>query len=374
MPRVNPRLSVLAMINTHRLIRDLHLIETRPYPSPMIYAGGVAIAELNAGTPGNELVNGSCSLLVSPYTGTVVCYGIGGNVLWTYNAPHNGYVDELCTGDINGDGFNEVAVVYNQGDDAGVTLLAHDGTFLWHYAITSTIYARSVCIGKVRSDYSNLQLVVGTGGSSNSLRLLDKDGNVIWNKTNTLPPGGYSGTIQKVKIVDMDGDGQAEIYFTQDTDVVKYDYLGNLVWRTDISALPGQQYNKTFGLSIGLINGVQRIAAENEGCGTNGRCCLLDKDGNILWIKNVPLHPGCVEMADVNNDGINEILAEYSADGYATSCEAGFLVLDGSGNIIGRYLLLGADAPFMAIGDVNNDGKNEIVAPCNNGSTYILGW
>lgn len=340
---------------------EFSILESRAYPGGMTEGTGVAIGNLDDTKAGDELVVGG----TFGTTNQVVCYDKDGNILWSYPAPNNAYIMGIDIGDIDGDGDNEIAVGFSTGN-FGVDLLDKGGNLIWHWPNSN--YCRSVCIAKVRADYTGLQLVEG-GYYANPigfLKLLDKDGNLIWE---IFPSATYSGTLQRVKVADMDGDGQAEIYCTQDRLVRKYDHLGNHVWSTQISDDPAGFYNRSYDLDVGLIDGNMRIAAVNETTGLT----ILDADGNILQQIAIPNRAGCVAIGDANNDGENEIVVGYAVNFWDLNSPAHVVIIDASGNFIDTVALPG-DMAWLEIDDVNNDEKNEIVVTCDDGNLHVLGY
>lgn len=344
-------------------------IGNRSIPSPDVYAQGVALGELNSAS-GLELVVASGSDLSLPtYTGNVQLFDSDGNVLWTYQSTVDGYALGVSVGDINGDGDNEIAVGFNYPESKAI-LLNKNGGFLWSYSMGAGYqYCRGVAIGKVRSDYQNNQLVVS--GFNSKLALLDKDGNQIW-----LVTVGGSYTVQSVAIADTNADGQNEIICAHERYVHKYNHLGSKVWSSTI----GDADCTVISVAAGHVTSLTelQIAATvfpRAGGGTIQRCVLLNKDGTEIWHWNAPYGCSGVALADLNGDGYDEVIVGYGNHDNTSPNPlvdtGGVSVLSSSGTLLAS-IDLPSTVGFIAYGDVDNDGENEILASCDDAKVHIL--
>ena len=111
----------------------------------------------------------------------------------------------------------------------------------------------------------------------------------------------------------------------------------------------------------------------------NPRVAAYSLSGNLLWTYETPLNESLkspLVAADVNNDGSVEILFASKNDGLK--------VLDSSGNLLPMYTVPGYSGQAMpAVADLNNDGVKEIILSCQaasatiaciNGNTGGINW
>lgn len=351
---------------------SLSLLGYVTVPSPDIYACGVSIGELN-NVKGKELVVASgTDLKVEPYHGRISVFDSSGNRLWTFTSPtYQSFGMDVAVGDVDDDGNNEIAFATNY-QEAKVYLLDKNGNELWHWSAHGTgyEYTRGVAIGKVRNDYNHNQVVVS--GFNSQLALLDYLGNEIW-----FINVGSSYTVQTVKIADTNADGQAEIIVSHERYVRKFDHLSNLVWATVV----GDANCTAIGIDVGHVTSLSEMQIATGvyprfGVGTIKRCVLLNKDGNEIWHWDAPYGCSGIKVADVNGDGYDEVIVGYGNHDNETPNPAidrgGISVLDRNGNEL-CSLSMPSTVGFIAWGDANNDGKNEIFAACDDGRAYVIG-
>ncbi len=151
----------------------------------------------------------------------------------------------------------------------------------------------------------------------NCVTALDLDGNVLWQVGEpTLQEPEMTSDIC-IQVYDWDGDGKAEVIFTQDFRLKILDGATGQVKReiptpVDTDLRPGEPYVRTFGDSI--------YFADLEGCGARRNLILKDRyktvwaydnDLNLLWSHT--LNTGHYPIAyDVDGDGKEELLVGYT--------------------------------------------------------------
>ncbi len=375
--------------NIDLLVSDTRLTcvvqEQRPLPSPFVWSTAVALGDL---TPhaGNELVRGGATdYYQTPIFGKLFAYSAVGQVVWEYAPPGSEFVMGVDIGDTDDDGDNEVAVGYRYRADliteARGELLDHNGGFLWSHTFTGTgrVYVRTAQIG---------DLVGGPGGevlfgtSQGQLALLDSVGGVIWEKT--ICPCNF----QNGRIADLDGDGQKEIILAggwgTHNNLRVLDEQGDPKWSTMVGldamgVAVGDLIPARPGLEIGVASAVREGAADLSDYAN--RASLVGKDGDIIrqldFGKASKTKAWSAVTGDVDGDGTIELLIGYGnhdveppSPALPPSWWGGVAVIDGDGNIAGELQLPGS-VKAIDFGDANNDGNDDIVASCDDGSTYI---
>jgi hypothetical protein len=310
------------------------------------------------------------SLTTVPPVGRAKAFDSQGNVLWTFTSPLGSYGMLADMGDVNGDGYNEVAMTFNV-NEAAAFLVDRNGNTLWRYAMVGGNYARGVRIGKVRNDYPNLQVVVG--GWNGQFVLLDENGAEIWRKTLG------SLTVQSIRIADIDADGNNEIVIAYNRDVRAYDELGNLIWSRTL----GDVDNDIISVDVGNVTGsagleILATARPRWGSGSIRGAYLLNSSGVELWHWNPTTGNGCEGgmLQDLDGDGIDEVIVGWGnhpdgADPGGVGHMGGITILDSTGAELGTWT--GTETvEFFAWGDVNNDGAPELVATGSDGKTHIF--
>lgn len=156
-------------------------------------------------------------------------------------------------------------------------------------------------------------------------------------------------------------DAQEELVLCMYNDVYAWNHDGTL-----LTGWPKNPGNVNFrGASIGVQGGIGRVAFSNcEYAPTNAYIFNYDGSGVNGWPK--PTYPilHSQAWADIDGDGIREVVAVGTWEG---STEAGRVYvwnIDGS-DVPGFPVDVGDCISRLAVGDVNNDGANEIVAVSN---------
>jgi hypothetical protein len=301
------------------------------YSSGGEYAVSVAVADLNGdGKPdivvANQCVNdcsydvyGSAGVLLGNGDGTfqtAVGYGSGGE-----------YANSVSVGDVNGDGKPDILVVNecdasgNCGNGAiGVLLGNGDGTFKTdaNYSLDAqlpySVVASSVYVADVNADGKPDLLVAGNGVS-----VLLGNGDGTFQTAVNYSAGGESAT--SVAVADVNGDG-------------KLDVIAN-----------------------------------------NGDVLLGNGDGTFQAAVTYGAGGSCVTVADVNGDGKPDLLL-ITGDGVSVLLGNG----DGTFQAAVSYPSGGESATSVAVGDVNGDGKPDILVAnlcdisgnCQNGTVGVL--
>jgi len=272
----------------------------------------VCVAEDVHESPGLEILFGG-------QDGWLYCIDASGEVLWRFFGDRY-WVGPPGAGDVDGDGFTEI--VYGT-DDGHVYCLSTDGTVEWRYAEPIGEFA----------------------------------------------PYGRSG----VNLADVDGDGTVEVLLTRSNVVVHSCLMaldgatGLPKWRTR-DVMHGYVSNATVDLDgDGALETLHTDKANWLYC--------VNADGAERW--RTPLAGRGIFYAptvgDVNGDGSFEIFVGVRGLDPETNATAYLIAADGT--ILERLAIGKSGRPGSVMGDVDGDGKLEVIAAFEDPNTLMaLSW
>ena len=283
---------------------------------------GVAIADIDA--------DGSPDVCVAGTTYAVICAEVDGSLKWAAGSSASGSWGAAAypvIGDMDGDGFGEVAV--------GADIFDYDGTALGQGAS----WDGNLGVGRMSLmldvDGDN-QLELVAGGAA-----YERDGTLVW-------AGSYDGY---TGAGDLDGDGVPEVAITGDGYVTAISTLdGSTIWRT---AIPG-----------GGRGGAPNIADfDGDGeaeIGVAGATyySVFESDGVVLWsTPSVDASSNVTgsSVFDFEGDGQAEVVYadEYSL--YVLAGPTGEVLMDETRHDSATWF------EYPVIADLDGDGSSEIL-------------
>jgi len=283
----------------------------------------------------------------------------------TYD-PHYG----IDTGDINGDGIDDIAVLtgyYNQKGSHSLIIFDNKGNELWSKSIHREGTA-DVKVADIDGDGKGeviLHIDQATNPSKKvTTRAYDDNGDFLWEKVNNEQNGGPLG------VLNMDRDPEIEIVAFccgwASHNVSGFDGDGTVTWTYNanwpnqqiyLSDLTGDDYKEIiFGASNGADKGI----------------IVLDTDGNLLWkyyanwygLSYCGQH---VRSGDITEDDINDIVV-ISANQESTVANV-LYALDNLGTLLWSVPFTRTFddlATMHVLIDVSDDGNKDVILTVEN--------
>ena len=296
---------------------------------------------------------------------------------------------KILTGDINGDGELELVSAFEER----VCAMDKNGVLLWSNNVATD---SGISGAKVKSmdladmDGDNIpEIVVGISPAvpyphvNKPLRILFYDGAGNLLKTISTP----DSHVIDVKCADLNNDGKKEViatiqawYTLKPRGIYVYDYnTGNELWHYNIGpqlwidAIADINNDGNKEIVVGTF-------APHNGNSDHGTddfhsyVFAFDKEGNNLWTKQIGWDSVYSSVADLNNDGNQEIISfRNQNEPYYPGPNDVYILNPANGNIVDTY-----NGPAnkgwkgWAIADINGDGKKEIVIGNRDGTLRVL--
>jgi hypothetical protein len=247
-----------------------------------------------------------------------------------------GGVLALVTGDLNGDGFDEIVSNCDDG-------------MLFAYGKHYPRWQRSVQAA------GTFDLAVGQMDADPALEIATANGHVVDSATHAVEwflDGGFGS---KVRAADIDGDGRDEIVGVDFTGTVRaYDAeLQLLKWSTAVG-------DEVEAIQVGDIDddGVQEVVVGDGGFGDLH--AFDGRTGEAEGVMSGDFGPTDIAVLDLDMDGRTEVL--WGAGSTTTGPDHLYVADWPARTIISQTAHL--DGPFVgpAVGDLDGDGRDELVA------------
>ena len=300
----------------------------------------------------------------------------------------------LATGDFNGDSKLDF-VTANISNQIQVSLGNGDGTFRAARVAYTNGPPAQIAVGDFNGD-GKLDIVV-TNTSANNISVFLGNGDGTFQASKNFDAGVLPGG---VAVGDFNGDGKLDIAVSSTGYLDDQTYL--LVGGVTVSILLGNgdgtfQAKQDFpvgrqsnSIAVGDINGDGKLdlvvahtdtTSSGSGYNSSGVSVLLGKgDGTFQPTVELSVTQGAfggsaygVALRDVNGDNNLDILVSNGSSASYSSGHYTFSVLLGLGN--GAFqthqeFTAGYNAFSLAIGDINGDGKPDVVALTSSPPSY----
>jgi hypothetical protein len=364
-----------------------------PYGSGGNGPNGVAVADLRGSGRLDMVVANWCTDVNCTASSVGVLLGNGDGTFQPAVAYGSGglYADSVAVADVNGDGKPDILggncgrpkITNCLNGNVGVLLGNGDGTFqvVANFSLGG-FGAASVAVADVNGD-NKPDLLVATGSASGSwVGVLLGNGDGTFKTVVTYSTGGL--TALSVAVADVDGNGKPDLVVANwctdanctATTVGVLLGNGDGTFQTVVTYDSGGIYANS--VVIGDVNGDKKLDVVVGNGSTSptvasGNVSVLLGNGDGTFQTAVPYNrdgygASSVAIADVNGDGKPDVVVANCST-TAINCahaDGEVAVLLGKGN--GTFQAptsygSGGTTPFgVAVGDVNGDGKPDIVA------------
>jgi len=307
------------------------------------------------------------------------------------NYSSGGPAHSVAVADVNGDGKLDVAVANDSDNPNGsVAILLGNGDGTFQPAVNYNSggqSALSVVIADLNGDAKQDVVVLNASGT---LGVLRGNGDGTFQPVVTHSSGGTSPS--SVAVADLNGDAKLDLVVTNETggnDEVVAVLLGN----GDGTFKPAVAYSSggflPSSVAVSDVNGDGKLdVLVTSFCNVNGSCPgegvlgVLLGNGDGTFQAAVTYDTGGIDaqwlaVADVNGDGKADVVVVNCGPTGASSCGLGNLAAVLLGNGDGTFLPAvtydsGGDFPAsVVVADVNGDGKPDLLV-ANFASTGVL--
>ena len=277
-----------------------------------------------------------------------IVVGLADGTVYIYDGPTRQEIGKLMTtatltalavADLDGDGNKEIVT----SDGIGVSVYAADGSgLLWSLA---TGGGSSITVGNVDADAALEIVTTATGGK----------GYVIDGASHAIEWEYINGFGAQVKLGDLDGDGMQEI-------------VGAAAWYK-ITVFDADR--KTPAWEVATSNDIgSLLVADMDGNGVPeilygdaqwGKIHVLDVQTHTdkSSVTNPSHGVSGISLGDVDSDGVVEIL--WGAGGTSTGADHLYIANPSTGTIEWQSKHVDGPLSAVAVGDVDDDGEDEIV-------------
>ena len=237
---------------------------------------------------------------------TTFAYDTNGTQLWNYT-PYTDFVATFqaapAVADINDDNINEVVVSDNRGN---VTALSGiNGTVLWNYLVVyGTTFSSPPTIAEINSTYAGKEIIVQPISISGvKLLMLNSTGQQIANVTWVASAGWDSATV-----ADINNDTKPEVAELDYTSVASQELclynntLQTEMWCLQLDLFGDIQYSGPAVADLLNDSGLEMVIS--SGIKTH----VINSTGQIRYNISTGTWWSSPSLADINNDGIKEII------------------------------------------------------------------
>ena len=276
--------------------------------------------------------------------------------------------------DLNGDGKLDAVTANRDANTVSVLLGKGDGTFAATTDYPTGIGPSTVLVGDVNGDGKLDVMTVNVGHDSWStptVSALLGAGNGKFDDRLDTQGGADPGQATTAVLGDLNGDGKLDLVVTSPDTTKVLLGTGDGRFAAPVSGTWGnhQQWVAVSDLNgdgkldiVVLMAGVVRVLS-GRGDGTFAAALDSPTSSDVQ----------SVALGDVNGDGKADLVVSMSGGGSSSSGALGVLLGTGRGTFGTALAYPTGSAPSsMAIGDVNNDGKIDVITASKSGGTISV--
>ena len=276
----------------------------------------------------------------------------------------------LVAGDFNGDGNLDLAVNCTGFDVVAILLGDGQGgfTLAGHFPVDTLV--KGLDVGDINKD-GKLDLVAATNWGYDEAVLL---GDGLGSFHVPAPPNEIDGDGEPVRVLlrDFNNDGNLDIFVNSPDNDAVHIYFGDGKGNFPGPDLEIDGVQQPYGMDAGDLNGDGKLDAavcgESNTPGQSVVSVMLGDGTGGFTVSSFSVqdHPSSVKIADMNNDGIPDLVVAGALPGNTTGNYISVFLGNGRGVFaLSQTLQLGSGnlKGDIAIGDFDEDGNLDVAYP-----------
>ena len=265
----------------------------------------------------------------------------------------------VALADLDGDGKLDIVATNYFNNTVSVLLGRGDGTFQTQVSTATAYYPRAVAVGDFNKDGKQDTAIANTNGYSVSV-LLGNGAGGFQSRTDIY----VYNSPYAIAVGDFNGDGKLDIVTANNSsnNVSVLLGQGDGTFQNQVSTATG---SSPYAVAVGDVNGDGKADIVTANYSANTASVLLGQGDGTFQAKvdyAVGNNPNSIAIGDVNGDGNPDLIVGDQNNGGNIPSSVSVLLGNGNGTFRAKTdYLAGNLMQSMAVGDVNGDGKPDIV-------------